>query len=164
MPGGRPSVYKPEYAEAARSLCARGAINETLAAQFEVSRSTIDRWIAAIPDFLSEATAAVRRAAPGARPVSFGHIGDGHIHFNFSFPLGEDGAAFIAKRAEIARIVHDIVAQFHGSFSAEHGVGVMKRDELLRYKSAAEIAVMRALKHTLDPKNILNPGKMFAVP
>ena len=120
--------------------------------------------VAAVPGFLIEATAAVRKTIPDVRPVLFGHLGDGNIHFNFSFPKNGGGAAFLARREEIARIVHDIVARHDGSMSAEHGIGVMKRDELLRYKSAAEIAVMRALKHTLDPKNILNPGKVVAPP
>ncbi|HTT97296.1 MAG TPA: FAD-binding oxidoreductase [Rhizomicrobium sp.] len=110
--------------------------------------------VAAIPDFIAEATAAVLKALPEARPVTFGHLGDGNLHFNFNVPD-------VSRRAEIAHIVHDIVHEFGGSISAEHGIGVMKRDELLRYKSAAEIDVMRALKHTLDPKNILNPGKVL---
>ena len=109
--------------------------------------------VAAIPDFIAQATAAVLKVLPDARPVTFGHLGDGNLHFNFNVPD-------VSKRAEIARIVHDCVHEFGGSISAEHGIGVMKRDELLRYKSAAEIGVMRALKRTLDPKNILNPGKV----
>lgn len=110
--------------------------------------------VAAIPDFIAKATAAVLKALPGARPVTFGHLGDGNLHFNFNVPD-------VSKRAEIAHIVHDIVHEFGGSISAEHGIGVMKRNELLRYKSAAEIDIMRALKRTLDPKNILNPGKVL---
>jgi FAD/FMN-containing dehydrogenase len=111
--------------------------------------------VAAIPDFIAKGTAAVLKALPDARPVTFGHLGDGNLHFNFN-------VADASKRDEIARIVHDIVHDFGGSFSAEHGIGMMKRDELLRYKSAAEIEVMRALKRMLDPKNILNPGKILA--
>ena len=112
--------------------------------------------VAAIADFIREATEAVRAALPGARPVTFGHLGDGNLHFNFQVES-------IARREDVARIVHDIVHRFGGSMSAEHGIGVMKREELLRYKSAAEIDTMRALKRTLDPKNILNPGKVIAV-
>jgi FAD/FMN-containing dehydrogenase len=110
--------------------------------------------VGAIPDFIARATAAVLEVLPDARPVTFGHLGDGNLHFNFNVPD-------VSRRAEIARIVHDIVHEFGGSFSAEHGIGVMKRDDLLRYKSAAEINVMRALKAALDPKNILNPGKVL---
>jgi FAD/FMN-containing dehydrogenase len=119
--------------------------------------------VSAIPEFLARATSAVLNATPEARAVSFGHIGDGNIHFNFSAPIGADGAAFLARWQEIQRIVHDIVHQFGGSISAEHGIGVQKRDQLVLYKSAVEIDLMRALKRMLDPKNILNPGKVVAI-
>ena len=113
-----------------------------------------------IPEFLTKGIAAVEKLVPGVRPVPFGHIGDGNIHFNFSVPKGGDSKAFLARWEEVNHVVHDIVRDFHGSISAEHGLGVMKRDEILRYKSEAEMDVMRALKKTLDPKNILNPGKV----
>jgi FAD/FMN-containing dehydrogenase len=119
--------------------------------------------VSAIPEFLEMATAAVLKAVPGARPVSFGHIGDGNIHFNFSAPTGSDGEAFLAHWEEVQRIVHDIVRSFGGSISAEHGIGVQKRDQLARYKSKTELDLMRALKRTLDPNNILNPGKVVAL-
>jgi len=119
--------------------------------------------IAAIPDFLLRSAAAVEKLIPGVRPVPFGHLGDGNIHFNFSVPQGGESAAFLARWEEINRVVHDLVQEFAGSISAEHGVGVMKRDELLRYKATAEIEAMRVLKRALDPHNILNPGKMIAL-
>ncbi|MEI9888326.1 MAG: FAD-binding oxidoreductase [Rhizomicrobium sp.] len=119
--------------------------------------------VSAIPAFLEKATAAVLKALPGARPVSFGHIGDGNIHFNFSAPKDGDAAAFLARWDAVQGIVHDIVHAFGGSISAEHGIGVQKRDQLERYKSAAELDVMRALKRTLDPNNILNPGKVISL-
>jgi FAD/FMN-containing dehydrogenase len=113
-----------------------------------------------VPAFLAKGLAAVEKLVPGVRPVPFGHIGDGNIHFNFSVPKGGDNEAFLARWEEVNRVVHDIVRDFHGSISAEHGLGVMKRDEILRYKSQTEMDVMRTLKKTLDPKNILNPGKV----
>ncbi len=119
--------------------------------------------VSEIPAFLEKATAAVLAALPGARPVSFGHIGDGNIHFNFSAPVGGDPAAFLARWEEVQRIVHDIVHGFGGSISAEHGIGVQKRDQLGRYKSAVEMDLMRTLKRTFDPKNILNPGKVVGI-
>ncbi len=119
--------------------------------------------VSEIPLFLETATAAVLKAAPGARPIGFGHIGDGNIHFNFSAPPGGDAAAFLARWEDIQRIVHDIVRDFGGSISAEHGIGVQKRDQLPRYKSAVELELMRTLKRTLDPKNILNPGKILTL-
>ncbi len=113
-----------------------------------------------VPAFIETGLAAVAALIPGARAVPFGHLGDGNIHFNFSVPLGGNDEAFLARWPEVSRVVHDLVHDFEGSISAEHGLGVMKRDEILRYKSAAEMDVMRALKHTLDPEGILNPGKV----
>ncbi len=113
-----------------------------------------------IPAFLKKGMAMVAAMVPGVRPVPFGHLGDGNIHFNFSVPKGGDGEAFLAQWSAVARAVHDLVNSFGGSISAEHGVGVMKRDDIVRYKSATEIDLMRTLKRTLDPNNILNPGKV----
>ena len=119
--------------------------------------------VSSIPSFLQRATAAVLALVPSARPVSFGHIGDGNIHFNFSAPKDRSEDAFLSRWDEIQRVVHDIVHEFGGSISAEHGIGVQKRDQLPRYKSALEIELMRTLKRTLDPKNILNPGKVVVI-
>ncbi len=116
--------------------------------------------VAAVADFVAKATSAVAAVLPGARPVPFGHLGDGNIHFNLQAARGTDMASFLARWDEIARVVHDVVRDFGGSFSAEHGIGVMKRADLKRYKNEVEIDLMRALKRTLDPKNILNPGKL----
>jgi len=114
--------------------------------------------VASIPAFIAEATAAVVGKFSGARPICFGHMGDGNLHFNFSAPVGQD-ATFSAQWDEMQLTVHDIVKTYSGSISAEHGIGQMKRDLLPRYKSSEELDAMRALKHAFDPKNILNPGK-----
>jgi FAD/FMN-containing dehydrogenase len=114
--------------------------------------------VAAIPAFIAKATAAVQAHFPGARPCTFGHLGDGNLHFNFSAPPGRD-KEFLAAWDEIQLTVHDIVKEFSGSISAEHGIGTMKRELLPRYKSSEELDAMRALKRAFDPKNILNPGK-----
>lgn len=119
--------------------------------------------VSAIPAFLERATAAVLLAVPGARAVSFGHIGDGNIHFNFSVPKDGDGEAFLAQWDKVQNVVHESVREFGGSISAEHGIGIQKRDQLLHHKSAIELDLMRTLKRTLDPKNILNPGKVVAL-
>lgn len=116
--------------------------------------------VASVPEFLRRGCEAAGRLIPGIRPVPFGHLGDGNIHFNFSVPKDGDNEAFLARWSELNRIIHDIVHAFGGSISAEHGLGVLKREEILRYKSAPEIETMRALKRTLDPHNILNPGKV----
>ena len=110
--------------------------------------------------FMDRAQAAVTEAVPGARFVSFGHLGDGNIHFNLSQPEGADGAEFLARREVVDRIVFDIVADLEGSVSAEHGVGQARRAAIRDYKSAVEIELMRTLKAALDPHNIMNPGKL----
>jgi len=115
--------------------------------------------VAAIPEFLAKAVPAVLAIAPGARPVSFGHLGDGNLHFNFNSPQAGDDPAFLALWEEIQQTVHDLVKEFAGSISAEHGIGAMKVSQLPRYKSHEELDAMRALKKAFDPKNILNPGK-----
>ena len=117
--------------------------------------------VAAIPAFLDRATKEVLTIVPGARPVSFGHLGDGNIHFNFSSPHGGMDAAFLAKWDVVQERVHAIVKEFSGSISAEHGIGVMKRDALVHAKSPLELELMRGLKRLLDPKDILNPGKIL---
>jgi FAD/FMN-containing dehydrogenase len=117
--------------------------------------------IADIPAFLEEVERAVTRAMPGARLVPFGHLGDGNIHCNVSQPIGADKTAFLTHWDEINAIVYDVVAAHHGSISAEHGIGQLKRDLLSQVKDKVAMELMRALKQTLDPKGILNPGKVL---
>jgi len=117
--------------------------------------------VARIPDFLAAASKAVDAACPGARPVVFGHFGDGNVHYNVTQPVGMDKAAYLALWGPMSEAVHDVVASLGGSISAEHGIGQMKRGELLRFKSPLEIALMRKIKAALDPKGILNPGKVL---
>lgn len=119
--------------------------------------------ISAIPAFITEASAAVLTLVPGARPVPFGHIGDGNIHFNISQPAGGDKASFLARLDDVAHTVHDIVHAHGGSISAEHGIGQAKIDEITRYKSPAALEAMRAVKRALDPNGIMNPGKVVRV-
>jgi FAD/FMN-containing dehydrogenase len=117
--------------------------------------------VAAVPAFIDEANAAVTKLMPGCRPLSFGHVGDGNIHYNVVQPDSADKAAFLARWHEVNKVVFAVVQSLGGSISAEHGVGVMKRDELPDYKDPVAIELMRALKHTLDPNGILNPGKVL---
>jgi FAD/FMN-containing dehydrogenase len=116
--------------------------------------------VSGVAAFIARASAAVAATLPGIRPVPFGHIGDGNVHFNLSQPPGMDMAAYLARWDEFAAIVHDIVADMGGSISAEHGLGRMKREEITRYKSPLEMELMRTLKHALDPKGLMNPGKL----
>jgi D-lactate dehydrogenase (cytochrome) len=116
--------------------------------------------VAAVPDFLREAGEAVEALIPGSRPVPFGHLGDGNIHYNISQPVGVDTEAFLGRWSEMNDTVHQVVAKFGGSISAEHGIGVMKRKLLPQVKDPVALDLMRTLKRTLDPNNILNPGKV----
>jgi D-lactate dehydrogenase (cytochrome) len=116
--------------------------------------------VSRVPEFLPRAIAAVAQAQPGIRPVPFGHVGDGNIHFNLYQPEAMDGGAFLARQAEMNRIVHDIVAELGGSFSAEHGIGRLRRDDMARYKPPLELELMRRIKQAIDPDNIMNPGKV----
>ena len=117
--------------------------------------------VAAVPDLITEAGEAVVKLIPGARPFPFGHLGDGNIHYNVSQPVGGDKDAFLARWEEVHEVVHGIVARLGGSISAEHGIGVMKRDELPHFKDAVALDVMRTLKATFDPLGIFNPGKVL---
>jgi FAD/FMN-containing dehydrogenase len=117
--------------------------------------------VAAVPAFIREADAAVVKLIPGSRPLPFGHLGDGNIHYNISQPVDADKAAFLARWHDVNAVVFDIVLRHGGSISAEHGIGIMKRDLLPSIKDPVAMDLMRALKRTLDPKGILNPGKVL---
>jgi len=112
-----------------------------------------------IPAFLREALAAAGKLIPGIRPVPFGHVGDGNLHFNFTQPVGANKEAYLEKWEALNRVVHDLVVAQGGSISAEHGIGVLKREEGRRFKSAVELDLLRRIKQALDPKGIMNPGK-----
>jgi D-lactate dehydrogenase (cytochrome) len=117
--------------------------------------------VAAVPAFIAEADAAVVKLIPGSRPVPFGHLGDGNIHYNVSQPIGADAADFLARWHEVNAVVFAIVMRMGGSISAEHGIGVLKRDELPDVKDKVAISLMRGIKAQLDPLGIMNPGKVL---
>ncbi len=117
--------------------------------------------VAAVPAFLAEAEAAVAALVPGARPLPFGHLGDGNIHYNVSQPIGADRAEFLKRWDEMNAVVFAVVRKYGGSISAEHGVGVLKRDLLPSVKDPVALELMHGLKRMLDPKGILNPGKVL---
>jgi FAD/FMN-containing dehydrogenase len=117
--------------------------------------------VAAIPAFIAEADDAVTKLIPGSRTLPFGHVGDGNIHYNVTQPEGSDKAQFLARWDEVNAVVFAVVKKFGGSISAEHGVGVMKRDILPNYKDPVALDLMRGLKKMLDPNGILNPGKVL---
>jgi FAD/FMN-containing dehydrogenase len=114
-----------------------------------------------LPRFLSEAMKAVQRIVPGSRPMPFGHIGDGNVHFNVSQPEGMTGENFAARTEAINEAVYGVVRDFGGSISAEHGIGQDKRARMTSIKSAVEMDLMKGLKRLFDPLGILNPGKVL---
>ena len=117
--------------------------------------------IASIPDFISEAAKIIETISPGARIVCFGHMGDGNLHYNVSQPVGADKQAYLSLWGEMNHRVHTLVMSYNGSFSAEHGIGQLKRKELVAFKSPVALSLMRSIKQLFDPKNIMNPGKML---
>jgi D-lactate dehydrogenase (cytochrome) len=117
--------------------------------------------ITALPEFVEKASAWVTANVPDGRLVVYGHVGDGNLHFNLNQAPGTDRNTFLAREPVIKRAIHDLVQQFGGSFSAEHGIGRLKVDELERYAAATELDVMRAIKQALDPNAVLNPGKVL---
>jgi FAD/FMN-containing dehydrogenase len=117
--------------------------------------------VAAVPAFIEEANAAVVKLIPGSRPVPFGHLGDGNIHYNVSQPIGGNTADFMSRWHEVNDVVFEIVLRMGGSISAEHGIGVLKRDELPDVKDKVAIELMRGIKAMLDPLGIMNPGKVL---
>jgi len=113
-----------------------------------------------VPEFLKQADRIVLDAMPEARLCTFGHLGDGNMHYNISQPVGTDTTGFLDRQPEINAFIHDLVVSMGGSVAAEHGVGRLKRDLLARIKDPVEINLMRSIKQTLDPENIMNPGKV----
>src|SRR5512132_1848905 len=170
--------------QALAEACEAGVVRDAVVAQNETQAAGLWRMRESVPEaqrheggsikndvsvplsrvaeFIDRASRAVELALPEIRVVAFGHLGDGNIHFNLSQPVGMDPLAYLAEWDRIERLVSDIAIELDGSFSAEHGIGELKRAGLLRYKSGIEIEVMRRLKRALDPKNIMNPGKIIA--
>lgn len=117
--------------------------------------------VASIPAFIAKAAGAVASVSPQARVVCFGHMGDGNLHYNISRPEGGDDEAFLGLYHAMNHAVHDVVRSFHGSISAEHGIGQLKRDELIATAPPMAIELMRRVKKAFDPAGIMNPGKVI---
>jgi FAD/FMN-containing dehydrogenase len=132
------------------------AIRETVPeAQFSNVKHDVSVAVSRVPELIASAEAALEKAFPGTPVYCFGHVGDGNLHYN----VGD--AALMARRPEVNRVVYDAVAALGGSISAEHGLGQLKREEVTRHKDPLELELMRALKRTLDPKGLMNPGKVL---
>jgi FAD/FMN-containing dehydrogenase len=119
--------------------------------------------VSRVAEFINRATLLVTERLPGIRPMAFGHVGDGNIHFNLTQPEDADRHAYLARWQEFNDLVHSVVRELAGSISAEHGVGRLKRDEITHYKAPIEIELMRRVKRALDPYGIMNPGKLVSV-
>jgi FAD/FMN-containing dehydrogenase len=119
--------------------------------------------VSKIPAFMTEGLAAMKKALPDCRPVPFGHVGDGNLHFNCQSPPGWDKKRFNDYGEAISGAVYDLVVGYGGSISAEHGIGRLKVDELAHYRSRIELDTMRSIKRALDPQNLMNPGKIVRV-
>ncbi len=139
----------------------RERISPAQAAEGKNIKHDISVPISHLGDFIHETDALLQQAFPGCRMVTFGHVGDGNLHYNVSPPEGTADEIFLARQADINRIVHDSVHRFGGSISAEHGLGALKREEIRRYKSEVELNLMRTIKQALDPLNLMNPGKVI---
>ena len=117
--------------------------------------------VSAVPAFVVQASEAVQAACPGLRVCAFGHIGDGNLHFNLSQPVGMPATQFLAQWDTLTGLVNAVVARHRGSISAEHGIGLLKRDALAQHEPAVAIDLMRRIKAALDPRDLLNPGKLL---
>jgi len=117
--------------------------------------------VSRVPDLIARASAALEARWPDIRIVAFGHVGDGNIHYNCSKPGRQDAAEFFAEAPKVNHAVYEVVNALEGSISAEHGLGVLKRDEIRLYKSPLELELMRAIKRTIDPRGLMNPGKVL---
>ncbi|HUP96659.1 MAG TPA: FAD-binding oxidoreductase [Usitatibacter sp.] len=117
--------------------------------------------VSRVPDLIERASAELTRCFPDIRIVAFGHVGDGNVHYNCSKSERQEASAFFEQATEVNHVVYEVVQALGGSISAEHGLGILKREEIKRYKSELELDLMRAIKRTLDPNNLMNPGKVL---
>jgi FAD/FMN-containing dehydrogenase len=155
------AVLAASEAQAAALWALRENISEAQKIEGVSIKHDIAVPVSRIAEFIARADAALAAAFPGVRIVCFGHIGDGNLHYNQSRAEAESNAEFIARTGAVNRVVHDLVHELGGSISAEHGLGQLKREEILRYKSGIEMDMMRAVKRALDPRGLMNPGKLL---
>ena len=155
----------PSSPARSRSRAASGALREHIplaqAAEGKNIKHDVSLPISAIGAFITATDALLAAQFPGCRLVTFGHLGDGNLHYNVAPPVDMADTVFLEQQDAVNRVVHDSVHAFGGSISAEHGIGALKRDEIRRYKSPVEMELMRTIKKALDPANLMNPGKVL---
>jgi len=155
------AVIAQSSAQSASLWKLRELISEAQTLEAKHIKHDISVPISSIPSFIDETDALLASNFPGVDMVTFGHLGDGNLHYNVGSPVGLSDEEFFAMQPAIYRCVHDQVVRFQGSISAEHGIGQLKRDENARYKSPIEMNLMRAIKQAFDPLNMMNPGKVL---
>ncbi len=155
------AVIASSLSQSQKLWAMREHISMAQATEGQNIKHDISLAVSCIPEFLVETDALLQRDFPGCRMVTFGHLGDGNLHYNVSAPSGENYETFLQQQEAINRLVHDNVHKYAGSISAEHGLGALKRDEIKRYKSETELAMMAAIKQAIDPLNLMNPGKVM---
>ena len=154
-------VLAQSEAQAQRLWALRENISEAQKIEGISIKHDIAVPVSRLADFLAQADALLAQAFPGIRVVAFGHVGDGNLHYNLSKPNADANQALLSRQAEVNGLVHDLVHALNGSISAEHGIGQLKREEILRYKSPVEMVLMRSIKQALDPNGLMNPGKVI---
>jgi FAD/FMN-containing dehydrogenase len=155
------AVVASSLAQSASLWALREHVSEAQAREGKNIKHDISVPISRIGDFIDATDALLQQRFPGCRMVTFGHLGDGNLHYNVSAPDGVGDLQFIAAQPDVNLTVHDSVDRHGGSISAEHGIGALKREEMLRYKSPVELQLMRSIKQALDPLGLMNPGKVL---
>ncbi len=159
--GVRDAMIASNLAQANTLWSLREKITEAQRREGASIKHDISVPLTAIPGFLEQADRAVMSGYAGARIITFGHIGDGNVHYNVLQPVGEDPSSFARRMRDISASIHDIAFALGGSISAEHGLGKLKSNDVFARKSPVEIRLMRAIKDAIDPFDIMNPGKVF---
>jgi FAD/FMN-containing dehydrogenase len=155
------AVISSSLAQADALWALREGIGQAQSAEGKSIKHDIALPISAIAQFIEEGQAALLAIEPKCRPMTFGHLGDGNLHFNVQAPSGGDETAFMKLQGAMNLAIHDLVNAYDGSISAEHGLGRLRRDEAIRYRSGLETRLMRIIKQALDPQNLMNPGKVL---